>query len=306
VTLEVFDDPGGPELTNPALLHRLQVHDFTLELDAPPAPHDSRVSGKPESFEHTTRILGYPFVLETPESGPEALLRWAYHARASQRGTHVHLVNAYTLALADRDPLLATTLRSGLNLIDGTPLAWLAPKPDSSRTSHHACRGPGLFHGALHAGIAHGVRHYLLGGSPETLTTLQERIELMHPGAAIAGVCSPPFRMLTSDERDAILDGIRTSQADIVWVGLGTPKQDFEVRTIAEALPVTAVAVGAAFDFAAGLKPEAPAWLQGSGLEWTFRLATEPRRLWRRYIFGNARFLRLAVTHFMGPAHHPQ
>jgi N-acetylglucosaminyldiphosphoundecaprenol N-acetyl-beta-D-mannosaminyltransferase len=89
------------------------------------------------------------------------------------------------------------------------------------------------------------------------------------------------------DEEASIL----SSGADIVWVGLGTPKQDLHAAQLASALPVVCAAVGAAFDFVAGHKPQAPAWMQRGGLEWTFRLGCEPRRLWRRYLFGNARFV---------------
>jgi N-acetylglucosaminyldiphosphoundecaprenol N-acetyl-beta-D-mannosaminyltransferase len=100
-------------------------------------------------------------------------------------------------------------------------------------------------------------------------------------------------------ERD---ERIRASGATIVWVGLGTPKQDYEAQRIATSLPVVAVAIGAAFDFLAGTKAQAPLWVQRSGLEWAFRLASEPRRLGRRYVWGNSVFVREALKTMRHPA----
>src|SRR5690606_36356602 len=96
------------------------------------------------------------------------------------------------------------------------------------------CRGPQFFHDVLDAGIAVGARHFLLGGSPETLAALEERIAAEHPGAIVAGTCSPPFRELSARERAEILEEVRAANPDVVWVGLGTPKQDFWSRDVAE------------------------------------------------------------------------
>ena len=111
----------------------------------------------------------------------------------------------------------------------------------------------------------------------------------------IVGVESPPFRVLSADELAQQDDRVLSSGADIVWVGLGTPKQDIESERLAAALPIVAVAVGAAFDFTAGTLQEAPAWMKSVGLEWFYRLIKEPRRLWKRYVFGNLRFLKAAL-----------
>jgi N-acetylglucosaminyldiphosphoundecaprenol N-acetyl-beta-D-mannosaminyltransferase len=107
----------------------------------------------------------------------------------------------------------------------------------------------------------------------------------------VAGFDSPPFRPPSAPELADRDERIIASGATLVWVGLGTPKQDQEVRRLADSVPVTALAVGAAFDFLAGTKAQAPLWVQRSGLEWAFRLATEPRRLARRYLWGNPRFV---------------
>ncbi|MDR6199293.1 N-acetylglucosaminyldiphosphoundecaprenol N-acetyl-beta-D-mannosaminyltransferase [Microbacterium sp. SORGH_AS428] len=208
------------------------------------------------------------------------------------RAWHVHFANMYTVALADKDPALLTVLNGdGLVFPDGKPISIVArlrrAKPRVSQV-----RGPSFFEGLLDRGRAVGLRHYLLGASPETLQDLIKSIESKFPGALIVGSDSPPFRPPTIGElvdRDA---RIVSAAPDVIWVGLGTPKQDFEARRLAESVGVTSLAVGAAFDFTAGTLPISPEWMTRIGAEWMFRLATEPKRLWRRYFFGGARFIK--------------
>jgi N-acetylglucosaminyldiphosphoundecaprenol N-acetyl-beta-D-mannosaminyltransferase len=205
----------------------------------------------------------------------------------------VHLCNAYTLALADRsEPYLDLLNESGLNLPDGISVAW------ANRLIHWRkgaplarVRGTDLFLDMFEAGSRHELRHYLLGSTPKVLTALVGNLGRLFPDAKIVGTESPPFRELTDTERDEQYERIQQSGAQIVWVGLGTPKQDVEVSDGARRLPLVFIAVGAAFDFVAGNKAEAPVWIQRSGFEWVHRLISEPRRLWRRYLFGNLGFL---------------
>ena len=133
---------------------------------------------------------------------------------------------------------------------------------------------------------ARGDRHYLYGGSQKALDLLQQRLLEMAPAAKIVGVCSPPYRALTEAEDAAIVDAINASGADIVWVGLSTPKQERWMAAHRARLhaPVL-IGVGAAFDIHAGLVPRAPRFLRRTGLEWTYRLILEPKRLWWRYPF---------------------
>jgi N-acetylglucosaminyldiphosphoundecaprenol N-acetyl-beta-D-mannosaminyltransferase len=212
---------------------------------------------------------------------------------AGPSGADVHLCNAYTLALGDRDAGYGDLLRGAtVNFPDGKSVVW------ANRLSRRELDlptervyGPELFDDVLALGRAAGLRHYLLGSTPDVLAALGSRLRARHPGVRLVGAESPPFRELTAPERAAQADRIRASGAQVVWVGLGTPKQDREVAALAAELPLVFVAVGAAFDFLAGTKRQAPLWMQHNGLEWTFRFATEPRRLWKRYLFGNARFL---------------
>jgi N-acetylglucosaminyldiphosphoundecaprenol N-acetyl-beta-D-mannosaminyltransferase len=210
---------------------------------------------------------------------------------ADAEGGHaVHLCNAWTLTLAQRDPKFAAAIdRGDLNLIDGTPLAWVARSAGFGHMNGPV-RGADLFLATAGAGRAWGFRHYLYGSTPAVVSLLAERLSVHAPGIEIVGVESPPFRPLSDQEETELVDRIGQARPDVVWVGLGTPLQDYFVDHFRDRLDASLIAIGAAFDFIAGTKPQAPAWAQGSGLEWAFRLATEPHRLWRRYLVGNTRF----------------
>jgi len=134
---------------------------------------------------------------------------------------------------------------------------------------------------------------YLYGGRNQgALVQLALELRRAHPGLQIVGGYSPPHRELTPDERETVVGEINASGADVVWVGIGVPKQEKWMASLRDRLdaPVL-VGVGAAFDFHAGLVPQAPERLQRLGLEWAFRLSQEPRRLWRRYLRYNPRFV---------------
>ena len=203
------------------------------------------------------------------------------------------LINTYNISLLRKHAGYAAILRSpGVNLADGKPVSWalrLLSRRSGLPAPGHV-RGPSLFERSLDEGQAHGVRHFLLGGTPETLAALGAAIVRRFPDARVVGAESPPFRGLTDDERAAQDERIRNSGADIVWVGLGTPRQDAEAARLAAAVARPTVAVGAAFDFLAGTRPEAPVWVRRLALEWLFRLVSEPQRLWKRYTVGLARF----------------
>jgi N-acetylglucosaminyldiphosphoundecaprenol N-acetyl-beta-D-mannosaminyltransferase len=238
---------------------------------------------------------GIPISSLSPRDAAHKLI-WLARAPLST-GVDVHLCNAYTLALADRDPELHQVLRDAMmNLPDGTPVVWanrlMHPEQDIPK---QRVRGPGLFLDVFDIGQEVGLRHYLLGSTPEVLERLQVNLESRYPAARIVGVESPPFRDLTATEEAEQLARIEASGAEIVWVGLGTPKQDREVARMAGLSRHVYVAVGAAFDFAAGTKTEAAPWMQNNGLEWVHRLSQEPTRLWKRYLFGNARFVRATL-----------
>jgi N-acetylglucosaminyldiphosphoundecaprenol N-acetyl-beta-D-mannosaminyltransferase len=245
----------------------------------------------------TVRCAGVPITAIEPADAVRRLIELAQRDPSNRTGVDVHLCNAYTLALADKDDNYRAMLNgASINLPDGTPVVWanrlLHPGDPIPRTR---VRGPGLFEDTFEAGQAVGLRHYLLGSTPETLAQLTSELSRRFPDAEIAGAESPPFRALSDEERRQQARRIAESGAQIVWVGLGTPKQDWECATLREELPLIFVAVGAAFDFTAGTVESAPKWMQDNGLEWAHRFASEPGRLWKRYVFGNARFVKAAA-----------
>jgi len=216
----------------------------------------------------------------------------------SDRGTAIHFCNAYNVALARSDSYYRQTLEAGdVIFSDGVPITWVGKRlrPDIAHDWERVY-GPDVMSGVFDRSTDQGPRHYLLGGTPEVLSALEHAVRHRYPDALIVGSESPPFATPSESELAERDERIRGSGADIVWVGLGTPKQDYEVARLAANLPITAIAVGAAFDFLSGTKPQAPLWMQRSGTEWLFRFASEPRRLAKRYLWGNSVFAWEAAT----------
>jgi N-acetylglucosaminyldiphosphoundecaprenol N-acetyl-beta-D-mannosaminyltransferase len=171
---------------------------------------------------------------------------------------------------------------SGLTTPDGMSIVWLL----KARGYPHVERvyGPDLIMATMRASELHGWRHFFYGGGLGTAETLANRIRAQFPKIEIAGWYTPPFRPLTDQEDRDVIEQIRSSHADIVWVGISSPKQEqWMAEHVGKVGASVLIGVGAAFDFLSGRKRQAPRWIQRAGLEWLFRLATEPRRLWRRY-----------------------
>lgn len=207
----------------------------------------------------------------------------------------VHLCNAYTIALADSDREYRNVLNEGsLNLPDGRPVAWVG-RWFGHRQLVGPVPGPDLFARCLADGVREGTRHYLFGSTPEILGELTQAIHASYPGAVVAGSEAPPFGDLTDEQLTFSVKDMLAVDADVVWVGFGTPRQDVLVERLRQLGPHKYVAIGAAFDFLAGTTRRAPEPVRQLGLEWLFRFACEPKRLWRRYTFGNLRFLRAAA-----------
>ncbi len=180
---------------------------------------------------------------------------------------------------------------------DGMPLVWYGRWKGNKiiRRTY----GPDLMLTLCEAGQKTGVRHYFYGGTEKTLDLLKEKLRQKFPDIKVVGQHAPPFRSLTLQEDDSIVEEINRLNPDIVWVGLGSPKQDFwmEYHRNKIQAPVM-IAVGAAFNFLSGVVPQAPKWMQNRGLEWIFRLCSEPRRLWKRYLVGNTKFVFYVLKDF--------
>jgi N-acetylglucosaminyldiphosphoundecaprenol N-acetyl-beta-D-mannosaminyltransferase len=214
-------------------------------------------------------------------------------ATAARRGNGYLCVAAVHTVMASReDPgLRAAVLGADFTVPDGQPLVW------ALRLLGHELEdrvyGPELMDRACTRAARTGLRFYLYGGRNHgALAELARALRRRHPGLQIVGGHCPPFRALTAAEEDAVARDINQSGADVVWVGIGVPKQEKWMARMRDRLeaPVL-IGVGAAFDFHAGLIPQAPDPLQRLGLEWAFRLLQEPRRLWRRYLRYNPRFV---------------
>lgn len=241
----------------------------------------------------TAEVGGVRFQVTTLEAACEWLLTVAARERD---GVNVRLANAYNVALANNNSAYGELLKNeGINFPDGTPVAWFMRYCGASSAGR--VRGPSLFPLALGESAKHGTRHFLLGGAPETLTRLERNIASSFPNVIIAGSYSPPFTEIDAAYVAECARRIEAASPDIVWIGLGTPKQDYLGALLAREIDTVSVNVGAAFDFLAGTSREAPAWVQRSGFEWLFRLLVDPRRLWRRYLVGNMQFLWAATRH---------
>lgn len=180
--------------------------------------------------------------------------------------------------------------RAGMVTPDGMPMVWV----NRLRGNSHVSRvyGPDLMLEVCRRSVEKGYKHFLYGGGDGVAELLKSKLQEKCPGLQIVGTYTPPFRPLTEQEDQQVCRMINDSQADIVWVGLSTPKQEYWMsRHLGKLRAPVMIGVGAAFDFHAGLKKQAPRWIQQSGLEWFFRLCTEPRRLWKRYLLNNPAFV---------------
>ena len=228
---------------------------------------ESEAPGMPDPVP-AYRVCGVRVDAHQVPSAVEALL----DARRQSAPLAVHLVNAGTLSLARHDDELRDLLQRGdLNLPDGMPLVWIARKRLGLAHMVDRCYGPDLMLAALDQGRRHNLRHYFYGSSPDVVAALASRMQERFPGLEVVGAESPPFRALTADESADLVSRVRAAQADIVWVGLGTPKQDVFVDEYRDQLGAALVAVGAAFDFhgeriAAGLPSRAVALVMLLGL----------------------------------------
>jgi N-acetylglucosaminyldiphosphoundecaprenol N-acetyl-beta-D-mannosaminyltransferase len=241
-------------------------------------------------------VLGVHVSAVDMEMALETIQSWI--ARAERH--YVCVSGVHGLMESHRDPGLRRIHNAaGLVTPDGMPLVWLCRLMGFSHVRR--VYGPDLMLALSDRSVIPGYRHFYYGGAPGVVETLAVRMQQRFPGLRVVGTYSPPFRPLTPAEDDQIVARINASGADIVWVGISTPKQE---RWMAEHLgrlrSRVMIGVGAAFDFHAGVKEQAPYWMQRSGLEWLYRLRQEPRRLWRRYLINNPYFLCLMLLQLLG------
>jgi len=180
--------------------------------------------------------------------------------------------------------------RAGLVTPDGMPLVWFSRW--KGRKAVGRVYGPELMLQICQQSVPRGYKHFFYGGAGGVPELLAEKLTKKFPGLNIVGTYSPPYRNLSKEEDQQITAMINDKNPDIVWVGLSTPKQEHWMSQHHNRIKASVMAgVGAAFDFHAGLKKQAPKWMQRNGLEWLFRLSTEPKRLGKRYLTNNPKFL---------------
>jgi N-acetylglucosaminyldiphosphoundecaprenol N-acetyl-beta-D-mannosaminyltransferase len=234
------------------------------------------------------QVLGVRVDATSYSDAVDRILEWADHPQSR----YVCVATVHTLMEAHDDRVFQGVV-NGADLVtpDGMPLVWalwLLGVPEPTRVY-----GPDLTPLLCEAAARQGMPVGFYGGTPEVLKHMVEALQGQWPSLRVGYCWSPPFRPLTSQEEEEVVAAIKASGVRLLFIGLGCPKQERWMAAHRECLPLVMVGVGAAFDFLAGRKPQAPHLLQRAGLEWAFRLVTEPRRLWRRYLYHNPRYLGL-------------
>lgn len=246
------------------------------------------------------RVLGVPIDVTDITNAVQSILHWA--GRGKARGVFLRDVHGVMRSIRDPD-LMRIHEEADLVLADGAPLAWI-----SRLRGVKVGRVPGsdLVDAVCKASAGMGLRHYFFGGAPHVAEEMAETLQAKYPGLTVAGSYCPPMRDLKpgaklSKEEHAEIEAIASSGADIIWVGLSTPKQEAWIAEAKEILPHgVCCGVGAAFDFHTGRIKRAPRWMQRRGLEWSYRLLSNPQRLWRRYLILAPMFVALSAYEELG------
>jgi N-acetylglucosaminyldiphosphoundecaprenol N-acetyl-beta-D-mannosaminyltransferase len=231
---------------------------------------------------------------------PDVILQMRQWIVRRERCRYIAVTGMHGITNARRNPEFKQALAdASLVVADGMPVVWIG----RFRGYHLPRRvyGPELMLQFCEETAVAGYRHYLLGGAPRVPQQLAVSLQKSCPGIMIVGTHSPPFRPCTPEEDAAIIDDINRAAPDVLWIGLGTPKQEMWMQQHRSQLRVPVViGVGAAFDFLSSRKRQAPVWMRERGLEWLFRLLQEPLRLWRRYLVGGSEFVFLVALELLG------
>ncbi|MDX2157234.1 MAG: WecB/TagA/CpsF family glycosyltransferase [Hyphomicrobiaceae bacterium] len=246
-------------------------------------------------------ILGVPISALDLSGVLATLADWlGEHRKGTAKGRYVCACDVHSVMRARDDARHMRALRGADMIVaDGTPLVWLSRLRGESALSR--VPGPDLLTAVCERSEAEGWSHYFYGGAEGVADKLAERLARSYPGLTIAGTTCPPFRAQTPEEIERDIARINASGADIVWIGLGCPKQELWMHELSSRFQGRIlIGVGAAFDFHTGRIVRAPRWMRDNGLEWLHRLMSEPRRLWRRYLLLAPRFLALSLAEAAG------
>lgn len=250
----------------------------------------------------TISILGTPVAVTTRAAAASTAIAWAKQA---DRAHAVEAADVHVIARARHEEEFGEAIRRfDLVCPDGMPLVWaINSQVGETAKLKERVSGAELMAEVFRQSSGDpGLRHFLLGGSTGLLEELESKLGTLFPGATVARVYSPPFGTWPPEEFERICAAIRDSGANLVWVGLGCPKQERWIADhLAELPPAVYFGVGAAFAFHAGHVARAPGWCQQAGLEWAYRLVREPRRLFRRYFTYNSLFLWYSLRDAVSP-----
>ena len=232
------------------------------------------------------RILGVQIAVLSMEK----LVNFLQTHRKELQGQYICVSNVHTTVMAYED----TTYRSVQNgavlaIPDGGPLSSVAHR--RGYTEMQRTTGPDLMEEIFKISVQNGYRHFFYGSTTETLEHLKSNLEMKYPGIQIAGMYSPPFRELTAQEDQKIVSRINETNSDFVWIGLGAPKQELWMAAHRGKIQGIMVGVGAGFNYHAGELQRAPKWMQCCNLEWLYRLIQDPKRLFKRYLITNTKFI---------------
>ena len=241
-------------------------------------PLTAKVTEKMQNNFETFSVLGVPITVTNLDEAAKTIASW----KNDRRGRAVGVRDVASTMLIHADPaLLAVSQRTVMNVPDGMPLVWIGKHRGFA--VERTC-GPDLMEKIMLDSTTSGLKHFFYGGKEGVANKLANHFRNRKPGIEIVGTYYPPFRALTAEEDANIVEMINTSGADIVWVGISSPKQDIWMDEHLSKISCTMIGVGAAFDFHLGSVQRAPVWMQRNGLEWLHRLYSEPRRLWHRYL----------------------
>ncbi|MCC6148056.1 MAG: WecB/TagA/CpsF family glycosyltransferase [Anaerolineaceae bacterium] len=260
-----------------------------------PSPDSSKFMEDDNSVQYAD-ILGVRVHALTMEGTLSIFQNWI----SEKKPHYVCCIPAHSVMECVDDPALRPAFNtSGLSTPDGMAIVWLLRARGHKKVER--VYGPDLLLAACRLGLDPGWRHYFYGSTPEAGLELAAKLKREFPGLRFAGVESPPYRELSGEEKTTFAARIKAARPDILWVGLGSPKQERWMSEWVNTLDIPVmVGVGAAFDFLSGCKPQAPRWMQKIGMEWLYRLLKEPRRLWRRYVLGYPRFIFLVLLEALG------
>ena len=243
--------------------------------------------GKMGKIEETCSVLGFPYAVSTVEGSAQRII-----AMAKEKGSTKSVVFApvYDAVLAKQNAAVREAMLSADMICpDGMPIAWMQRLKGHKAAGR--CCGPDVMDEVFRRSVEAGQRHFFYGSTQDVLSAMIANVEGRYQGVKVCGHYSPPFRVLSAEEDAMVIAMLDQSGADYLWVGLGCPKQQLWMHEHKQRITVPVMlGVGAAFDFFAGTKSRAPVWMQKRGLEWLFRLCSEPKRLWKRYTVYNALF----------------